>query len=50
LGPSFCGDTSDFELSAYDEPFNGNGKCRSDAKNAGYGIPVDAAGLNMLTN
>ena len=32
------------------EPFNGNKACISDAKKAGYAIPVDGAGVNMLTN
>jgi hypothetical protein len=50
LGPCFTGEISSFELSAHHEPFNGNKKCKSDAKKGGYGIPVNAAGLNMLTN
>ena len=33
-----------------DEPFNGDNKCISWAKKAGYAIPVDGAGVNMLTN
>jgi hypothetical protein len=32
------------------EPFNGDNTCRSSAKKAGYAIPVDGAGVNMLTN
>jgi hypothetical protein len=42
------------ELSTLNEPFNGTyngaGNCRSNANELGYRIPVDAAGLNMLTN
>jgi hypothetical protein len=32
------------------EPFAGNNKCGSCAKEPGYDIPVDGAGTNMLTN
>jgi hypothetical protein len=49
LGPSFRGDGLS-ELSAYDEPFNGNGNCLSYANRPAYCIPVDGAGTNMLTN
>ena len=38
------------ELGAWDAPFNGDGKCRSCANEPAYRIPVDGAGLNMLTN
>ena len=48
-GPYFSGGKGS-ELSAYNEPFNGNGKCISRTNKAGYGIPVDANGVNMLTN
>ena len=47
-GPYFSGGDSD--LSAYSEPFNGDNKCLSNAKEPGYDIPVDGAGTNMLTN
>ena len=32
------------------EPFNGDNNCISNAKEVGYAIPVDGAGVNMLTN
>ena len=48
FGPCFSGGIS--ELSALDEPFNGDNKCISKAKQPGYDIPVDGAGTNMLTN
>ena len=47
-GPCFSGGKS--ELSATNEPFNGDNKCYSWAKEPGYDIPVDGAGTNMLTN
>ncbi len=48
-GPCFHGgDVS--ELSALDEPFNGDRNCYSSANSPGYRIPVDGAGTNMLTN
>ena len=47
-GPCFSGGINS-ELSAYDEPFNGDNNCYSSAKKAGYAIPVDGAGTNMLT-
>ena len=37
------------ELSAFNEPFNGVGKCYSMANKACYGIPLEG-GKNMLTN
>ena len=37
------------ELSAGDEPFNGNGKCYSYANESGYRIPKEG-GKNMLSN
>jgi hypothetical protein len=37
------------ELSAYKEPFNGNGKCYSGANSSGYHIPKEGD-KNMLTN
>ena len=46
-GPSFSGGGSD--LSASDEPFNGDNKCYSYANKPGYGIPNEG-GVNMLTN
>jgi hypothetical protein len=49
IGPCFTGGEWN-ELSAYDEPFNGDNACRSWAKKPGYDIPVDGAGTNMLTN
>ncbi len=48
-GPCFKGGVWS-ELSASDEPFNGDGNCWSYAKLPGYRIPVDGAGTNMLTN
>ena len=47
FGPWFGDDTS--ELSAYMEPFNGNGNCRSQTNGSGYNIPIEG-GKNMLTN
>ena len=47
-GPCFNGGSN--ELSAWSEPFNGDNKCTSFAKEPGYDIPVDGAGTNMLTN
>ena len=47
-GPSFDGGLGR-ELSAYNEPFNGNEKCISRANYSGYGIP-EKGGKNMLTN
>jgi hypothetical protein len=48
-GPCFSGGY-DAELGACYEPFNGDENCESFAKLPGYSIPVDSAGLNMLTN
>jgi hypothetical protein len=48
MGPYFGGDYCD--LSACDEPFNGDGNCFSHANKPCYRIPVDGAGTNMLTN
>ena len=45
FGPCY-GDT---ELGAYDEPFNGDGNCCSDANNPTYKIPLKD-GKNALTN
>ena len=47
-GPCFSGDGY-IELSAFDEPFNGDRKCRSYANYRGYKIPIEG-GKNMLTN
>ena len=49
LGPSF-GEGDGSELSAPYEPFNGDENCASFANEPGYGIPVDAQGINTLTN
>jgi hypothetical protein len=38
------------ELTAGNEPFNGDGKCLSRANESAYRIPVDDGGINMLTN
>jgi hypothetical protein len=48
VGPSFDGESS--ELSAWDEPINGEGMCSSWANKLGYGISLDNEGTNMLTN
>ncbi len=48
-GPCFQG-SGVSELSAIDEPFNGDGNCKSFTNYSSYEIPLDAAGLNMLTN
>jgi hypothetical protein len=48
-GPCFDGGGFGSELSACNEPFNGENKCLSIAKKPGYDIPVDSAGANMLT-
>ena len=48
-GPSFCGE-DDSELSALNEPFNGDSKCVSNANQAGYEIKTNEDGINMLTN
>ena len=44
LGPNFGS-----ELTALYEPFNGDGKCSSDANKSSYGIPKEGD-KNMLTN
>jgi hypothetical protein len=49
-GPTFTSTSNYIELSAYAEPFNGDGNCRSWANKPGYSIGVDAAGKNTLTN
>ena len=49
MGPCFAGD-SNVDLCAMYEPFNGDNNCVSRAEKAGYAIPVDGAGVNMLTN
>ena len=49
IGPCFHGGNGS-ELSACNEPFNGDNKCLSNEKGPGYDIPVDGAGTNMLTN
>jgi hypothetical protein len=48
FGPTFSGGGGD--LSAFSEPFNGDGKCCSYANEPGYRIPLDGTGTNMLTN
>ena len=48
-GPCFSGNGSS-DLTASDEPLNGDGNCYSSTNSPGYDIPLDAAGLNMLTN
>jgi hypothetical protein len=48
-GPSFCG-SDESELVAYYEPFNGDNNCTSNACKPDFDIPVDGAGLNLLTN
>ena len=48
VGPCFDGGSS--ELSAWDEPINGDGKCSSWANKPGYRIPIDNEGTNLLTN
>jgi hypothetical protein len=48
FGPYFRGDGY-VELSASNEPFNGDNKCLSYANKPGYGIPNEG-GVNMLTN
>jgi hypothetical protein len=46
-GPCFTPNAYGYsELGAYDEPFNGEGKCYSYANQPGYRIPCDAAGVN----
>ncbi len=47
-GPNF-GTRTSAELSAHNEPFNGDRKCYSVANKPGYGIPIEG-GKNMLTN
>jgi hypothetical protein len=47
-GPGF-GTEDGGELGAYYEPFNGDGKCGSDANCDGYKIVIEG-GKNMLTN
>jgi hypothetical protein len=47
-GPCFTGDFAR-DLSACNEPFNGNSNCVSRANEPGYGIPEEG-GKNMLTN
>ena len=46
-GPVFSGGWS--ELSAWNIPFNGEGKCLSRANNLSYGIKHED-GINLLTN
>ena len=48
-GPCFHGGKNS-ELSASHSPFNGDLNCSSSANNPGYGIPLDVAGINTLTN
>jgi hypothetical protein len=48
-GPCFEG-IGGSDLSGYYEPFNGDGKCVSHVNKSGYAIPVDGAGINLLTN
>ncbi len=45
-GPYF----GNVELSAWDEPFNEDNACSSLANGAGYNIPCNTEGINMLTN
>ncbi len=50
-GPTFdSGILNCTDLGALGEPFNGDGKCYSNANYPGYKIGVDASGVNMLTN
>jgi hypothetical protein len=49
FGPCFRGSGGGTELIAFSEPFNGDGKCRSDANKPSYDIPVDGYGTNLLT-
>ena len=37
-------------MSAFDEPFNDSSKCRSYANKAGFGIKINEARINELTN
>ena len=48
-GPQFTGFKKS-ALSAFSDPFNGEGNCISLANLSGYGIPIDSASKNMLTN
>ena len=50
MGPCFDGSDYGSDLGAVNAPFNGDGNCYSVANKAGYRIPVDNAGTNMLTN
>jgi len=45
MGPCFYGNNT-LQLSAYQEPFNGEGNCVSWAN---FFIPLDEKGNNMLT-
>ncbi len=47
-GTSFVGGND--ELEAVDEPYNGDGNFISLANQHSYRIPLDSAGINMLTN
>ena len=49
MGPCFS-ESDDCELDVLREPFNGDNNCGSHTNKPGYDIPVDGAGLNMLTN
>jgi hypothetical protein len=49
FGPSFT-EGNGFELSAWDNPMNGNHTCYSHTNKLAFRIPTDEAGLNMLTN
>ena len=48
-GPCFSGNGNS-QLDALNEPFNDDDNCHSYTNEPGYDIPLDAAGLNMLTN
>ena len=49
MGPCFDGGGCS-ELDVLYEPFNDVNSCSSFTNEPGYDIPVDGAGLNMLTN
>lgn len=49
VGPCFTG-YGDSDLCAEYEPFNEEKSCCSWGNSSGYGIPVNADGINMLTN
>ena len=49
-GPVFEANGNNTELGAWNEPFNGDNKCWSNANQPGFGIGRDADGNNLLTN